>query len=46
MIDNKNYLANCKDHNSKAIQIGWCISCSSSSAICKAKNCIKGHTEN
>ena len=35
----------CKLHTLRAVQIGSCIVCSSSSAICETKGCIKHHSE-
>ena len=35
----------CKLHTLRAVQIGSCIVCSSSSAICETKGCIKHHNE-
>ena len=35
----------CRLHTLKAVQIGCCITCSSSSPICETKGCIKHHLE-
>jgi len=35
----------CKLHTLRAVQIGSCITCSSSCTICETKGCIKHHEQ-
>ena len=35
----------CKLHHKRIIQLGSCLSCTSSAQICEAKGCIKYHSE-
>ena len=43
MTDKKKAPSICKLHNSKCVQIGSCLTCSSSCTICETKGCIKHH---